>query len=310
MFRNISLAFAGLLWIVSAGVSRGDETKVTPDVVYGHKDGMALVMHVYRPANANGAAVVQINSSGYFSFWEPTNPKAPLVGLFLDRGFTVFSVFHGSNPKYTVPEIVGDMRRAIRFIRLHAEDYGIDPKRLGVIGTSAGGHLALMLATTGDDGNAEARDELSRTSSRVAAAVAIAAPSDLRDMDQKREQLLQKGTIDKLFAEKLKPAFAFDPALVESLSPRLQVTGDDAATLLIHGDTDTLVPIENSQNLLAELNEKSVPTELIVMEGIGHHAARNPAEAAQWDKAFKGSVAWFDKYLAAPQPPSQAAEAQ
>ena len=310
MVRKISAVFACLWWVASVGITRGDEIKITPDVVYGHKDGMALVMHVYRPEKANGAAVVQINSSGYFSFWEPTNPKSPLVGLFLNSGYTVFSVFHGSNPKYTVPEIVGDMRNAVRFIRLHADDYQIDPKRLGAIGTSAGGHLALMLATTGDDGKADARDEVSRTSSRVAAAVSIAAPSDLLDMDQARERLLRKGPVEKALAEKLKPAFAFDPALVDSVSPRLNVTGDDAPTLLIHGDSDELVSIDHSHRIVAELKDKSVPTELIVMEGIGHHAARNPAEAAQWNKAFQGSVAWFDKYLAAPETKAKVAQSQ
>lgn len=310
MVRTISVLFVCLLWGASAGFTHADETKITPDVVYGHKDGMALVMHVYRPAKANGAAVVQINSSGYFSTWEPTNRKAPLVGLFLDRGYTVFSVFHGSNPKYTVPEIVGDMRRAVRFIRLHAADYEIDPQRLGAIGTSAGGHLALMLATTGDDGKADARDEVSRVSCRVAAAVAIAAPSDLLNMDQARERLLEKGPVEKALAERLKPAFAFDPALVDSVSPRLNVTDDDAPTLLIHGDKDELVSIDHSHRIVGELQVKSVPTELIVMEGIGHHAARNPAEAAQWDKAFKGSLAWFDKYLVGPEPQAKAAQAE
>ena len=96
-----------------------------------------MVMHVYRPAAPNGAAVVQINSGGYFSNWECPNPKSPLVGRFLQSGYTVFSVFHGSNPKYTIPEIVEDMRLAVRFIRLHAADYGIDAERIGAIGGSA-----------------------------------------------------------------------------------------------------------------------------------------------------------------------------
>src|SRR5262249_25900889 len=108
---------ASLMWIVAAGSVRGDEPpQIIPDVIYGHKNGMALVMHVYRPAKANGAAIVQIVSGGYFSNWEPANANSHLVARFLKSGYTVFSVFHGSNPKFTVPEIVEDMRLAIRFI--------------------------------------------------------------------------------------------------------------------------------------------------------------------------------------------------
>ena len=123
MLRSALLILVALLWAVGAGTGRAEEQpRITPDVIYGHKDGMALVMHVYKPANANGAAVVQINSGGYFSIWEPANARSPLVGRFLKSGFTVFSVFHGSNPKYNVPEIVVDLRRAVRFVRLHAAD--------------------------------------------------------------------------------------------------------------------------------------------------------------------------------------------
>lgn len=294
MFRNTSLILASFVCVVCVSHGRADEKlRITPDVIYGHKNGMALVMHVYRPAAANGAAVVQINSGGYFSNWEPANPRSPLVGEFLKSGYTVFSVFHGSNPKYTVPEIVGDMRRAIRFIRLHATDHGIDARRIGVFGASAGGHLALMLATTGDEGDAKAHDEVSRMGSRVAAAVALAAPCDLRRFDRVAQQLLDSGVITKAFNDHIKPAFNFDPALADSLSPVLHVTRDDAPTMLLHGDADRLVSIDNSRRIFAQLQEKVVPSELVVLPGVGHDARLH--------KGMDRAVGWFDKYLAAPE---------
>ncbi|MBX9791242.1 MAG: alpha/beta hydrolase [Pirellulales bacterium] len=299
MHRKPFLILAGLLWLIGTNSVRGDEEpRITQDVIYGHKNGMALVMHVYRPAAANGAAVVQIVSGGYFSNWEPANAKSQLVARFLKSGYTVFSVFHGSNPKYTIPEIVADMRLAVRFIRLHAADYGIDAERIGAIGSSAGGHLALMLATTGDDGHSGARKDVSRMSSRVAAVVAIAAPSDLRDFDKTREQLLASGVVNKAFTDLLKPAFEFDPKLEESLSPVVQVTPDDAPTLLIHGDADTLVPIENSRRILAPLQEKGVPSELVVLPGVGH--APTGEHMTKLVESIERAVDWFDKYLAAP----------
>ncbi len=307
MLRKTSLLLASLLLVACAGISRGDEPKITPDVIYGHKNGMALVMHVYQPAKPNGAAVVEIVSGGYFSNWTPANPNTHLVSRFLQSGYTVFSVFHGSNPKYTVPEIVDDMRLAVRFIRLHADDYGVDAKRIGAIGSSAGGHLALMLATTGDDGNPNEPDPIARTSSRVAAVIAIAAPSDMRNFDKFSQELLDKGVINKTFSDLLKPAFAFKAMLADSISPVLHVTPDDAATMLIHGDADKLVPIEFSHQILAPLKEKNVPAELVTLPGVGH--APTGEEMKKLVASVERGVEWFDKYLAAPEMPAKSAGA-
>lgn len=308
MHSKVLFMLASLLLVVGAvGVQAEEPPQISPDVIYGHKNGMALVMHVYRPAEANGAAVLQIVSGGYFSNWEPANAKAHLVDRFLKSGYTVFSVFHGSNPKYTIPEIVSDMRLAVRFIRLHAADYGIDPDRIGAIGSSAGGHLALMLATTGDDGNSKASKEVSRMSSRVAAVVAIAAPSDLRDFAKNEEKLLSSGVINKGFADLLRPAFKFDPKLEESLSPIAQVTPDDAATMLIHGDADTLVPIENSRRILVPLQDQKVPSELVELPGVGHNPSGE--QMKKLAASIEQAVAWFDKYVKERKEATHAAEA-
>ena len=90
------------------------------DVVYGRKHGMALTMDVFTPkANANGAAVVWIVSGGWFSAHEAISPQP--IEEFLKRGYTVFAVVHGSQPRFTIPEITKDLNRAVRFIRYHAK---------------------------------------------------------------------------------------------------------------------------------------------------------------------------------------------
>ena len=96
------------------------------DVIYGRKFGTALTMDVFTPReHAKGIGVVLVVSGGFFSSHEAIQPAfiRPLTG----RGYTVFAVVHGSQPRFTVPEIVEDMNRAVRFIRHHAKDYGIDP---------------------------------------------------------------------------------------------------------------------------------------------------------------------------------------
>ena len=92
----------------------------------------------------------------------------PLFQVYLEKGYHVFAVRHGSSPKYTIPEAVSDVRRAVRFVRQNAKRFHIDADRLGVMGMSAGGHLSLMLGTTGDDGRAAAKGSLEKVSSRVA----------------------------------------------------------------------------------------------------------------------------------------------
>ena len=96
----------------------------TEDVIYARKFGTALTLDVFQPQKANGAAVVFMVSGGWFSSHESIN--AGFMKPLLDCGYTVFAVVHGSQPKFTVTEIVPDIHRAIRFIRHNAARYGVD----------------------------------------------------------------------------------------------------------------------------------------------------------------------------------------
>src|SRR5437660_976008 len=149
-----TLSILAALLLAPAATVAGAEKKaeVVPDLVYGHKDGLALTMDVVRPARPTGAAILFLQSGGWYSRWSDPQPWARIGKPFLDRGITLFIVRHGSAPKYTVPEAIADVRRAVRFVHLRAKDYQVDPGRLGVTGASAGGHLSLILGTTGDDG--------------------------------------------------------------------------------------------------------------------------------------------------------------
>lgn len=261
-----------------------DAIEITPDVVYGHKDGMALTYDVFRPKdNANGLGVLFMVSGGWYSNWAPPESRQGFFKPMLDRGFTVFAVRHGSAPRYKVPEAVADVRRAVRHVRLHAADYRVDPERLGVYGMSAGGHLSLMLATTADAGDPAAKDEVLRQSSRVAAAVAYFPPSDLRAW--------VAGDDPKMRTDY--PALQFEAGLADDVSPLLHVSSDDPPTLLIHGDKDLLVPIEHSRNQLAAMEKAGAPCQLITIEGAAHGFKGEDAE-----RAVKAQVEWFEKYLA------------
>jgi acetyl esterase/lipase len=282
---TILTVFVALSWLFES-VTAADSFEITPDVVYGHKAGLAMTFDVIRPKEPNEAAVLFMMSGGWFSGWVPPegfmSSQAPdgfkHFRALVEQGYTLFIVRHGSAPQFKVPEAVADVRRAVRFIRLNADKFGIDPDRIGVCGGSAGGHLSLMLGTASDQGAKDSKDPVDQTSDRVAAVVAYFPPVDLREW---------VGPNDSF------PALEFDPKLAESVSPLLHVTSDDPPTLLVHGDKDDLVKLDNSERILAAFEKEKVPCELIVIEGAGHGFA-----AADGQRASKALVDWFDKHLA------------
>jgi len=121
-------------------------------------------------------------SGGWVSSHEQINPG--IAKFFTDRGQTVFEVVHGTQPKFTIPEIVQDIQRSVRFIRTHAAEYGVDPNRLGISGASSGGHLSLMTAALGKDGSPDAKDPVDRASSRIQAVACFFPPTDFLNYGQ------------------------------------------------------------------------------------------------------------------------------
>jgi acetyl esterase/lipase len=277
---------AAVLLLLGAPLSlhAGEGVRIKEDLIYGRKDGMALTLDVIQPARPNGAGVLWIQSGGWYSVWAPPKVLAGFSKPMLDKGLTVFIVRHGSAPKYNIPEIVADVRRAVRFIHVKAKDFGVDADRLGVLGMSAGGHLSLVLGTTGDDGNPKAKDEILRQSSKVAAVVAIFPPTDIRDWVKDPPANIKRFT-----------ALRFDPAKAADYSPALKVTADSAATLLIHGDKDDLVPIEHSRKMDQALEKAKVKHKMVVIEGAGHVFSPKQMQTT----VVPEMVAWFVKNLAA-----------
>src|SRR5687767_10500595 len=103
-----------LVLLVGAGPARAEGGKVEADVIYGRKDGMALTMDVIRPAKPTGPGLVWIQSGGWYSRWVEPKLWPVICKPYLDKGYTVFIVRHGSAPKYAIPEIVEDVRRSVR----------------------------------------------------------------------------------------------------------------------------------------------------------------------------------------------------
>lgn len=286
MFNRIHFLLS-VLASITMQTTRAD-VNITPDVVYGHKLGLAMTCDVFTPAdNTNGAAVLFMVSGGWYSNWIPPEQFQQNVKPLTDNGFTVFAVRHGSSPKFSIAEAVSDVRRSVRFIRMNAEQFKIDPNRIGVYGMSAGGHLSLMLGTTSDDGNPNAKDSVDKVSDRVNAVVAYVAPTDL--------QIMAKDAPDRLPAYAKFPALDIDMKTAAVDSPLLYVTSDDAPTLLLAGDKDDLVPVEHSRKIKAAFEKENVESQLIEFKGAGHGFQGEDAK-----KSTEDMVAWFVTHLAGP----------
>ncbi len=272
------------------------------DVIYGRKFGTALTLDVFEPANANGHGVVFLVSGGWFSSHDnPPNYHAPYVNpewirLFLVRGYTVFTVVHGSQPKFIIPEIVQDLLRAVRFIRHNGKIYGVDPGHLGITGSSSGGHLALMVATQGGDGNAEASDPVDRESSAVQAAGVFFPPTDFLNWGGPGIDAVGMNTMAPLKA-------AFGPRsdtaadrLVygREISPAYFVTANLPPVVIIHGDLDPTVPIQQSELFIKKAQEAGATLPKLV---IRHGKAHGWKDFWDSEEDIKVFTDWFDRYL-------------
>ena len=252
----------------------------TRDVIYLKKDGFALTYDILTPRVQNGAAIAFMVSGGWHSTHESLKSIdqgffGRMTRVFLDRGFTLYYVIHGSQPRFTAAEAIEQTTAAINHIRRTAARRRIDPLRIGVAGGSAGGHLSLMQGLQGGD--------------HVQAVVAYFPPTDFLNygatgvhFDTVVRGLNSEGNNPFWGAVELREldrsTTTYIPvtdkkrhrAHLNSISPIHQVDPGDAPTLLLHGDADKLVPLQQSQILIKKLNAAKIPNQLIVKEGASH----------------------------------------
>lgn len=298
---GLLLLLAGPLFAQNATFDRKE------DVIYGRKYGLAMTMDVFTPKDAekqkaNAAGVIFCVSGGWFSAKESIN--AAFLTEFLKRGYVCFAVVHGSNPKFTNAEAVEDMHRAVRYIRHHAKEYNVDPDRLCITGGSAGGHLSLMMGTTGKDGDPKAKDPVDREPSKVAVVGCFFPPTDFLNYGKEGVDAGGTGVLKAFKApfdfHTLNPETrAFDPVtdpekrkeILKAVSPCTHVSGTSAPALIIHGDQDKLVPIQQAERIIKKFEEAKVPCELVVKKG-GDHGWQG------MDKDLVTIADWFDKHTA------------
>lgn len=262
------------------------------DVVYGEVHGTGLLMDVFTPKEkANGLAIVDVASGAWHSDRGKIRDHtlAQLYRIFCSRGYTVFAIRPGSRTRYTGLEMASHVRLGIRYLKLHAAEYKIDPERIGLTGASAGGHLATLVAVTPEAGKPEASQPLQRLGTQIRAAAVFFPPTDFLDWNGKPAD--SKRLADLFFLGGIKDHSEEEiQERARQLSPALLVKGQPIPFLLIHGDADPVVPLQQSQRMVAALKAAGGTAELIVKQGGGHPWMTLPEEV-------KLMADWFDQQL-------------
>jgi len=289
------LLLAGLLTLaawacLTPAIAADDEVRRT-EVIYGRKFGTALTLDVLQPARTNGFGVVWVVSGGFYSDHGAINPA--YTAALLERGYTVFAVVHGSQPRFTIPEITEDLHRAVRWIRHHASDYGVRPDKLGVTGSSAGGHLSLTLGTQGRDGDPTAKDPVDQENSRVQAVACFFPPTDFENWSRPGDTQVGVGKVGRQFYG----AFGTRSDVLEGrsaygheISPIHFVKASMAPTLVLHGEADGLVPIYQAEIFEKRCREVGAPYKLVRLPGKDHGWPGIDKDIAQF-------ADWFDEKL-------------
>jgi len=301
------LIFVVLTTLDLSGVNAQNKVKRISDVIYDHRDGVALVFDVIVPEKQNGIAVFKMVSGGWVSY-NAAFISEKEVKEFTDNGETVFLISHGSKPRFKVPEIIGQIQRAIQYVRFNAKIFGVDPDRFGITGGSSGGHLSVSAGVFGKDGMSEKDyrkahqmkqsdpvDPVNLVSSKVQAVACFFPPTNLVDYNHADSTFADFPNVSvfvdafeitkETSREKRKEIF-------KKSSPYFFIDRTTPPMLIFHGTKDLLVPYMQSVSLIEKLKENNVPCELILNKGAAHGWPNKKSD----DEAM---VRWFEKYLIA-----------
>ena len=262
------------------------------NIVYAEAHGVGLVMDVFQPlGKPSGQAVLDVISSGWHSDRVVLNEHIGLglIDALCERGVTVFAVSPGSLALFTGPDMVRHVHAAIRHIKNDAGAYNILPESIGLLGVSAGGHLAALAALAPRKGRPSAHDPLRRWNTDIAAAAVFFPPTDLIDYGGMRfdrfrieeielaSLLFHGGTVGKTEDEIVQRLTELSPARMPLQTP--------PPFMIIQGKTDPIVPWRQAEKLALSLRHSGGEVNLLYNETGGHlwpEIAREVDAAAAW----------------------------
>lgn len=251
-----------LLSFLSVAYSQAAKTEAGAPIVLwsggapgalGHEpiDTPTITPYVAPKASSTGAAIIICPGGGYQHLAD--HEGRPVAEWLNTLGITAFVLKYRLGPKYHHPTQLQDAARAMRTVRSRAAEWGVDPKRIGILGFSAGGHLASTLGTHFDSGKPDSSDPVERASSRPDLMILIYPVITMRG-------LTHSGSKTNLIGKE--PS----PELVALLSNEEQVTKETPPAFLVHTMNDAAVPVENSINFAMALRKAGVPFEFHLYE--------------------------------------------
>jgi alpha-L-fucosidase 2 len=265
-----------------AGPMVGISAEFRPDVEYAVVEGESLKLDASVPDGAGPCPVAVLVHGGGWGGGDKALEHVPPTKPLTDANFAWFSINYRLAPAHRWPACIDDVRTAIRWVKSHAAEFQGDPRRIALIGYSAGGHLAAFAAVTADD------------DTRVDAVVVLAGPTDLEADSERRGGL--SPSLQALFNRA--PAIDDEArAILRNASPIDRATAAAPPCLLIHGTVDESVLYGQSVNYQARMKELGVPCELITIPGGTHDVGRWDASGIEFKQKM---VDWLERVLNEP----------
>lgn len=253
--------------------------RFVPDVTFSTATGVKLNMQIMLPWQTNSGSgeirrrplIIFLQGSGWTS--PDVNYEIPQLAEYARMGYVVATITHRSyKDGYPAPAFLQDAKTAIRFLRKNADEYGIDSNRICFWGTSSGGNTAMLVALTGDDPRYKT-EEYSDFSDSVTLAIECFGPSNLIKLfKEKYQELASTGNIDESINGFTGGNLTEHMDLLQEMSPFLIIEKGKKypPILLIHGDADTLVPYNQSEDMYKALIDNGNYAEMICIKNAPH----------------------------------------
>ncbi|MBN1213148.1 MAG: alpha/beta hydrolase [candidate division Zixibacteria bacterium] len=291
--------------LVHPQVITRDDINLYEDIVYKTVDGHELKLDIAVPKYLESPAPAIVDFPG--GAWQICNKSIDDARYYAEYGFVGVSVEYRTSDIALFPAAVHDCKAAIRWLRAHADEYNINPDKIGVTGISAGAHLAVLLGTSGNDAYLEGQGEYLEQSSLVQAVVDHFGPTDFLAM--KDTTGLGLKDFSELPPDETPAAlFLGGPVqekkeLARLANPITYIDPNDPPILIGHGEKDGMVIIKQSEILFEALKKAGVPTEFIRIKN-----AKHQYRPYKWDVNVSPSLAeiseltiqWFEKWLGTP----------
>lgn len=262
--------------------------KVQKDIAYCTPGGNPQLLDVYTPQDNQKThpLIIHVHGGSWVGGSKSDDNMMPVITALTDKGFSVASINYRLAPDFKFPAQIQDVKCAIRYMRANATKYSVNSEKIGLLGESAGGHLS-ALAGVGQNVQDFNSDENTAVSDHVSAVVDLFGPANLVSFTSG----------SSILAKALPTFLGAYPAA--AASPTSYVDPSDPPFLIIHGDTDNLVPLSQSQELLSTLQKFNVPGSLIIVNNAGHglDLVKGDTIAPSTDEIQTSVVAFYKKYL-------------